>query len=87
MDLFLPILQAAKEEEGKDNLVASACLEFFEHIRSNNSKPILNHLMDRHGALVRSLTPRNETIGLLVLKWEQNNEPPPEASTSAASDK
>lgn len=32
-DLFRPILDMALEEQGKDNLLASACLEFFEFIR------------------------------------------------------
>ena len=32
-DLFLPVLELAQEEAGRDNLLSSACLDFFEFLR------------------------------------------------------
>ena len=32
-DLFAPIVALAEQEHGRDNLVTSACLEFFEFVR------------------------------------------------------
>ena len=76
-DLFLPILQTLQRQDGKDNLLSSACLEFLEQIRANNVKAVLNHLMDKHGDLMRLLAVKNHNMALVILKWEQNNEPPP----------
>ncbi|KWU41917.1 DUF625-domain-containing protein, partial [Rhodotorula sp. JG-1b] len=33
-DLIRPVLETAAEERDKDNLLGSACLEFFEHVRT-----------------------------------------------------
>lgn len=79
-DLLKPVLEAASSESDKDNLVASACLDFFEHIRLNNTKALLNYVMDQHGDSVRALSEHHQTIKLLILRWEQNNEPPPTES-------
>lgn len=77
-DLIKPILDVAVGEVGKDNLVASACLDFFEHIRINNTKPLLNHIMEEYSEVIKSLAESETVFQLLVMKWEQNNEPPPE---------
>ncbi|EHS64722.1 uncharacterized protein PGTG_22418 [Puccinia graminis f. sp. tritici CRL 75-36-700-3] len=61
-------------QDGKDNLVSSACLELFENIRLNNPKPILNHLMDKRPDLVRLLAQKFNTFHSLIQRWEQNNE-------------
>lgn len=38
-DLFVPILDIAVAEKGRDNLLGSACLEFFEFIRTVSDFP------------------------------------------------
>ncbi|BGP21253.1 DUF625 domain protein [Rhodotorula toruloides] len=82
-DLIRPVLDTADEERDKDNLLGSACLEFFEYLRTSNAKALLNHLMDRAGDTVRSLAKSNglspplRTFESLIARWEMNNEPPP----------
>ncbi|BGP36301.1 Platinum sensitivity protein [Rhodotorula kratochvilovae] len=82
-DLVRPVLDTADEEKDKDNLLGSACLDFFEYLRTSNAKALLNHLMDRGGDIVRRLakgsgaTPPLRTFEALIARWEMNNEPPP----------
>ncbi|KAG0150581.1 hypothetical protein CROQUDRAFT_38189 [Cronartium quercuum f. sp. fusiforme G11] len=88
-DIFGPVLELLERQGAKDNLVKSACLEFFENIRLTNMKSMLNHLMDRDGQKIRRLADTNGLITFknLIVRWEQNNEspppPPPLASSSA----
>ncbi|GAA6010173.1 hypothetical protein JCM10207_005651 [Rhodosporidiobolus poonsookiae] len=82
-DLVRPVLETADMEKEKDNLLGSACLEFFEYLRTTNAKALLNHVMDRSGDQVRALARGNalcpplRTFEQLIARWEMNNEPPP----------
>ncbi|BGP12316.1 hypothetical protein JCM10213_002580 [Rhodosporidiobolus nylandii] len=79
-DLIRPVLETADEEKERDNLLGSACLEFFEYLRTTNAKALLNHVMDRAGEQVRKLAtvvPPLKTFESLIARWEMNNEPPP----------
>ncbi|GAA5991397.1 hypothetical protein JCM10908_003292 [Rhodotorula pacifica] len=88
-DLIRPVLETAAEERDKDNLLGSACLEFFEHLRVANVKALLNHVMDRSGEVARKLaastgmSPALRTFEALIQRWEMNNEPPPPVSLMA----
>ncbi|PRQ77168.1 Component of IIS longevity pathway SMK-1-domain containing protein [Rhodotorula toruloides] len=90
-DLIRPVLDTAEEERDKDNLLGSACLEFFEYLRTSNAKALLNHLMDRAGDTVRNLAKTNglspplRTFESLIARWEMNNEPPPLPLASGSS--
>ncbi|KAK4055090.1 Platinum sensitivity protein [Microbotryomycetes sp. JL201] len=84
-DLFRHILQVAEHEREKDNLLRSAALEFFEYIRMTNAKAVINHVMDRYEKRVRDLATSLKTFDNLVIKWEQNNAPPPPSKESAGS--
>lgn len=79
IDLLSAILCVVEAESARDNLVTSACLEFFEHIRKDSVKPLIKHLMERHETRVRALTHHN-TIGhyfqAMIMQWERR----PEAS-------
>ncbi|GAA5982206.1 hypothetical protein JCM11641_006225 [Rhodosporidiobolus odoratus] len=89
-DLIRPVLETADEEKEKDNLLGSACLEFFEYLRTTNAKALLNHLMDRSSDTVRRLATGNalcppfRTFETLIARWEMNNEPPPLPALSAS---
>ncbi|GAA5884248.1 hypothetical protein JCM3774_003591 [Rhodotorula dairenensis] len=88
-DLIRPVLETVAEERDKDNLLGSACLEFFEHLRIANVKALLNHVMDRSGETARKLaagtglSPPLRTFEALISRWEMNNEPPPPVSLMA----
>ncbi|WAR60687.1 hypothetical protein PtB15_9B626 [Puccinia triticina] len=71
----LVVLDIFVAQDGKDNLVSSACLELFENIRLNNPKPILNHLMDKRPDVIRLLAQKFTTFQSLIQRWEQNNDP------------
>lgn len=70
------VLKILINQNGRDNLVSSACLEFFENIRLNNPRPILNHLMEKEGNQIRKLAEKLSTFQNLIIKWEQNNDRP-----------
>ncbi|KAM0793606.1 hypothetical protein ACM66B_001039 [Microbotryomycetes sp. NB124-2] len=76
-DLFKHVLQVAELEKDKDNLLRSAALEFFEYIRTTNAKAVINHVMDRYDKRIRELAKTLKTFENFVIKWEQNNAPPP----------
>ncbi|GAA5827154.1 hypothetical protein JCM11251_001145 [Rhodosporidiobolus azoricus] len=89
-DLIRPVLETADEERSRDNLLGSACLEFFEYLRTTNAKALLNHIMDRAGETVRrlargnALDPGLKTFENLIARWEMNNEPPPLPTVTAS---
>lgn len=70
------ILSVIEGESTRDNLVTSACLEFFEHIRKEPVKPLINHLFEKYESRVRALT-QHATIGhyfqAMILQWEKSN--------------
>ncbi|PWN18063.1 DUF625-domain-containing protein [Microstroma glucosiphilum] len=47
-DIFGAILVLARRECQRDNLILSACIEFFEHLKKEKSKIVMDHLVDRH---------------------------------------
>ncbi|KAI8452612.1 component of IIS longevity pathway SMK-1-domain-containing protein [Phakopsora pachyrhizi] len=84
-NLVLTVLEVFEQQNRKDNLISSACLEFFENIRMSNPKAILNHMMEKEGDRVRKMSEISSTFKNLIIKWEQNNEPPPQAEASSES--
>ncbi|UZJ55095.1 hypothetical protein CBS101457_004415 [Exobasidium rhododendri] len=83
IELVSAVLAVVEGESKRDNLVTSACLDFFEHIRKENMRALIAHLMERHEARVRALTEHSH-IGhyfqALILQWEKNIEPLPSSS-------
>ncbi|KAF8592690.1 DUF625-domain-containing protein [Ramaria rubella] len=89
-DAIVPILDLTAREAKWDNLLSSCCQEFFEHIRKENFKDILAHLMTKYEAKVQELAQSpvcGQRFQNLIRRWEINNEPPPkepEKSQTAA---
>ena len=86
-ELYRGALELTWAERGRDNLVASACLELFEYIRVVNQKMVINHLIDKHASLVSQLAnPPTHlmTFAGLIVKWKQNKEPPPPSASTTA---
>ncbi|PWN50122.1 DUF625-domain-containing protein [Violaceomyces palustris] len=87
IELFGAILDLVEAEAGRNNLVTSGCLDFFEHMRRENIKPLINHLLERYGSRVRALAGSplvSKGFSALVLQWEKNREPPPMDPEDAA---
>lgn len=74
--LFEPILNVVVETMPKDNLLNSACLEFFEFVRRENLKHIITHLVENYRAVMETIT-YVSTFTELIGKYEQMHDPTP----------
>ncbi|TGZ76916.1 DUF625-domain-containing protein [Ascodesmis nigricans] len=71
--LFAPILNIIIETMPKDNLLNSACLEFFEFIRRENMKLVISHLVETYRPLFESIT-YVKIFADIINRYEQNLE-------------
>ncbi|KAF8242662.1 DUF625-domain-containing protein [Wilcoxina mikolae CBS 423.85] len=74
--LFEPILNLVVETMPRDNLLNSACLEFFEFIRRENLKHIITHLVDSYRETLQKIT-YVKTFTELIVKYDQLHDPTP----------
>lgn len=84
LDVFKPILDLALQESCRDSLLSASCQEFFEHMRRENIKDLVNHCMTKHETIVRQLatTPTGGArFSAFIRRWEINIEPPPKEET------
>ncbi len=68
--LFEPILLMMEESSSRDNLVHSACLEFFEYIKREGIKQLILHLVETYRDRLMRITSVN-TLQALVDKYDQ----------------
>ena len=68
--LFEPILNIVYETMPRDNLLNSACLELFEHIKREAVKQLITHLVEQYRDRLMGITYVN-TFQALVLKYDQ----------------
>ncbi|TRM67857.1 component of IIS longevity pathway SMK-1-domain-containing protein [Schizophyllum amplum] len=54
-DIFKPIVDLTMSESRRDNLLSGSCQDFFEHIRRENMKAIIEFIMTHHGDDIRKL--------------------------------
>ncbi|KAI6034555.1 component of IIS longevity pathway SMK-1-domain-containing protein [Pisolithus microcarpus] len=86
LDVFKPILDLALQESHRDSLLSASCQEFFEHMRRENMKELINHCMTKHEAVVRqiAITPTGGArFSAFIRRWEINVEPPPKEETQS----
>ncbi|KAN0060642.1 Platinum sensitivity protein [Thecaphora frezii] len=78
IELFSTILGLVESEAERNNLICSACLDFFEQMRKANMKQLINHCMERHGPRLRHLA-NSPHVGAcfsaIVSQWEKSAEP------------
>ncbi|CAD6928722.1 unnamed protein product [Tilletia controversa] len=87
IDLFGAVLELLAAEADRDNLVSSACLEFFDFIRKENMKQVISHLMENHAAQLQSLAGHHivgKTFTGLALQFHKNSEVLPAETNNAA---
>ncbi|KAK2465946.1 hypothetical protein APHAL10511_001587 [Amanita phalloides] len=80
LDVMQPILDLTLQESRRDNLLSCSCQEFFEAMRRDNMKEMINFCMTKHESLIRQLaeTPLgSQRFDMLIRRYEINNEPPP----------
>ncbi|KAG8763581.1 Platinum sensitivity protein [Ceratobasidium sp. 423] len=87
-DVVLPIIELTARESRRDNMLSSTCQEFFEYIRRENLRLVIDYMMDKHEARVRELA-KHPMVGMrfagIILRWEQNHEEPPPTESVANS--
>ncbi|KAG8869734.1 Platinum sensitivity protein [Tulasnella sp. 331] len=77
-ELFGPVVELTMREGKRDNLVSSACQDFFDGIRKENHRLLITHIFEKYEPQMRELCkpgPVAERFRGLLLRWEQNNEP------------
>lgn len=74
--LFKPVLEIVLETMPRDNLLNSACLEFFEFIKRENIKVLIIHIVENYREELQRIDYVN-TFKELILKYEQNQNPAP----------
>jgi protein phosphatase-4 regulatory subunit 3 len=70
--LFEPILNIVIETMPRDNLLNSACLEFFDFIKQQNIKVLIKHLVDNYRDKMKEITYVN-TFSSFISKYDQTN--------------
>jgi protein phosphatase-4 regulatory subunit 3 len=68
--LFEPILNIVFETMPRDNLMNSACLEFFVFIRRENMKVLISHLVENYRDRIKDIT-YVDTFSNLILRFDQ----------------
>ena len=68
--LFEPILNIVIETMPRDNLLNSACLEFFEFIRTQHMKTLIRHLVENYRDRIKEIT-YVETFSNFILRYDQ----------------
>ncbi|KAE9970801.1 hypothetical protein BLS_000034 [Venturia inaequalis] len=75
--IFEPILNIVYETMPRDNLLNSACLEFFEFIKRENMKALTINLVEQYRQKLEGIT-YVETFKNLIEKYEKYTAPQPE---------
>lgn len=68
--LFEPILNIVVETMPRDNLLNSACLEFFDFIKREGIKTLITHLVENYREKMKSIT-YVETFTYFILRYDQ----------------
>jgi protein phosphatase-4 regulatory subunit 3 len=68
--LFEPILDVVYATMPRDNLLNSACLEFFDFIKRESVKPLIHHLVENYREKLETMG-YVETFSGLVVKYDQ----------------
>lgn len=79
--LFEPILNIVVETAPRDNLLNSACIEFFDFIKREGIKTLISHLVENYRDKMKSIT-YVDTFTYMVLRYDQLQGLAPSMETS-----
>ena len=79
--LFEPILNMLVETMPRDNLLNSACLEFFEFIKVQNVKTLISHVVENYREKIKFIT-YVDTFSNFILRYDQTQGFAPSMETS-----
>ncbi|KAG0001725.1 Platinum sensitivity protein [Entomortierella chlamydospora] len=69
-NIFQHIVDALLSTHNRNNLLNSACIEFFEFIRNENIKSLITHVVSMHGEKLKHIEYVN-TFKALIRRYEQ----------------
>ncbi|KAI0035668.1 component of IIS longevity pathway SMK-1-domain-containing protein [Vararia minispora EC-137] len=78
LDVFRPVLDLAAKEAQRDTLVSSCCLEFFDYMKKENIKDVIQHIMLTQETKVKELSESplaGPYFKNLIDRWEKNTHP------------
>jgi protein phosphatase-4 regulatory subunit 3 len=70
--LFKPILNIVIETMPRDNLLNSACLEFFEYIKAQSISPLITHLVENYREEMKTIT-YVDTFSWLLIRHDHHH--------------
>lgn len=79
--LFEPILDVVYETMPRDNLLNSACLEFFDFIKRESVRALINHLVEDYREKLKGIV-YVDTFSSLISKYDQMQGYPANMDTS-----
>jgi len=79
--LFEPILKLVIETMPRDNLLNSACLEFFDFIKREHIKNIISHLVENYRDEMKNIT-YVDTFQNFIIRYDQTQGFAPSLETS-----
>jgi protein phosphatase-4 regulatory subunit 3 len=79
--LFEPILNLVIETMPRDNLLNSACLEFFDFIKRENIKNIISHLVENYRDKLKDIT-YVDIFSNFIIRYDQTQGFAPSMETS-----
>ncbi|KAI0396210.1 DUF625-domain-containing protein [Xylariaceae sp. FL0594] len=65
-----PVLDLLIQTLPRDNLISSACLDLFEHVRKENIKELVKHMVENYREKLRGLS-YMEPFRALILRYDQ----------------
>ena len=72
-DLFKGVMNLLSQHLHRNNLINSAIIELFDHIRVKNVKELINYMVDKYRTLYEKLD-YVDTYKNLLVKYEQNQQ-------------
>ncbi|KAF9567405.1 DUF625-domain-containing protein [Agrocybe pediades] len=84
LGVFKPILDLTIQESSRDSLLSCSCQEYFDFMRRENVKTLIEHIMKNHEEEIQTLAKSRlggQRFELFIRRYEINTAPPPEEST------
>lgn len=72
-DLFSGVMQLLVRHKHRNNLINSAIVELFEHMRGTNMKELLKYTVEKYRSVFESIT-YVQTFNGIIIRYEQNQD-------------
>ena len=72
-DLFSGVMQLLVRHKHRNNLINSAIVELFEHMRGTNMKELLKYTVEKYRSVFENIT-YVQTFNGIIIRYEQNQD-------------